>query len=163
MSLIYNKGASELDQCAHRMYDFANDRKPYTRDAWHRTSIMCWACGNPLETTYFEERLYAVRCSHCTIKTGQDDNIPMMLVKAGNPDKAADIYNQRDKLRYRSLNNTNYAVLANAQRYIEDFSESGIEMYIDCPSASDCTYDGIDDSPCVECKLRWLEEEWREP
>lgn len=34
--------------------------------------------------------------------------------------------------------------------------------YIECPSESDCAWDGKTEhlDVCIECKIRWLEKEW---
>lgn len=163
MGRIYKKGASEIDQCAHRLYDLQQNRNKDIR--WDKTAVTCWACGEKLETYSHEERLYSVRCSHCKIETAADDNVPVMLIKAGNPDKAAEIYNNRDKLAFRTKNNRRASVLANALRFSDDLYESGVCDYISCQGYGevDCGYDGSNDhTPCMECKAEWLEGEWDE-
>lgn len=41
----------------------------------------------------------------------------------------------------------------------DDVAES-VADYINCPSSTDCTYDGNDSSPCLECKIRWLRSDF---
>lgn len=41
----------------------------------------------------------------------------------------------------------------------EDHIAEGVAHYINCPSSEDCTYDGRDSTPCVECKVKWLRSE----
>lgn len=59
------KGASQLDQSAHRIYAFTTGKS----EGWHQTGVICSRCGSELETTYCEERLYMVRCKHCKTTT----------------------------------------------------------------------------------------------
>lgn len=42
----------------------------------------------------------------------------------------------------------------------EDFVQEGVADYIACPSSDDCEYDGVDNSCCAACKVRWLLSEW---
>lgn len=85
MGGIYKKGASELDQCAHRLFDFVSDR----RVEWDKTKIRCCACGELLETAYHEEGLYSVRCGKC-----KTDCTTATLIKAKSRNDAAEIYNR---------------------------------------------------------------------
>lgn len=45
---------------------------------------------------------------------------------------------------------------------LEDYQQEIIADYIECPNASDCSWDGdikhMD--VCTECKRKWLEREW---
>lgn len=36
----------------------------------------------------------------------------------------------------------------------------GIADYIACPSMAGCEYDGVDDSCCAPCKVKWLLSNW---
>lgn len=42
----------------------------------------------------------------------------------------------------------------------ESFIQENIADYIACPSVADCKYDGIDDSCCAPCKVKWLLSKW---
>lgn len=43
----------------------------------------------------------------------------------------------------------------------EDFIQEEVAEYIACPSASPCDYDGgSDHSPCMRCKIKWLQSKW---
>lgn len=55
------KGASELDKCAHRIYELATSKS----EGWHNTNVNCPNCGEELETSYCEERVYIIRCRNC--------------------------------------------------------------------------------------------------
>lgn len=66
------KGASTVDQAAHRLFDdvvLRRDRR-----------AVCRKCGTELATAYHEERLYSVACGKCETLT---------LVKARDPYAAA--------------------------------------------------------------------------
>lgn len=77
MDRIYHKGATLLDQLAHKLYDSKNNGGAYiARD----TGVRCGRCGHELQAHYCEERLYIVDCGHCKIKS---------LVKANSPKDAA--------------------------------------------------------------------------
>jgi transcriptional regulator with XRE-family HTH domain len=71
------KGASELDKNAHRIYDFATGKS----EGWYETDVICLHCGRKLETSYCEERAYIVRCKHCKTVT---------ITKGDSPKKAAE-------------------------------------------------------------------------
>lgn len=44
--------------------------------------------------------------------------------------------------------------------FLEDFQQEDLADYIACPSSDDCGYDGIDNSCCAACKVRWLNSKW---
>ncbi len=66
------KGASELDKTAHRIYDFATGKS----EGWYETDVICPRCGRELETSYCEERVYMVRCKHCKTVAITEGNSP---------------------------------------------------------------------------------------
>ena len=43
---------------------------------------------------------------------------------------------------------------------LEDFQQSYVADYIDCPRVPDCEYDGKNREVCDDCKVKWLLEEW---
>ena len=43
---------------------------------------------------------------------------------------------------------------------LEDFQQSCVADYINCPSVTDCEYDGKNREVCDDCKVKWLLEEW---
>lgn len=56
---------------------------------------------------------------------------------------------------------TNAEALSDGLQKIYDYEVAVCVVdYINCPSSDDCTYDGRDNSPCDECKLKWLESEF---
>lgn len=57
--------------------------------------------------------------------------------------------------------------MTNAEAIIKDLQNIDdyeiaifVAEYIACPSSDDCTYDGRDSSPCVDCKIRWLRSDF---
>ena len=44
--------------------------------------------------------------------------------------------------------------------HLEDFQQEQLADYIACPSSDDCQYDGVDNSCCTGCKVRWLNSKW---
>lgn len=41
--------------------------------------------------------------------------------------------------------------------FLEDFQLEQLVEYINCPEDDDCEYDGT----CTECKIKWLNSEWK--
>ena len=154
-----------IKRAAHMLHDFQQDVK---NNHWDETSVRCWACGEKIQTFYHKERLYSVRCPHCLIERSSGDNRPAMLVKAGNPEKAAAVYIERDKLAFETKNNSNEAVLADILRYATERYESGIADFIACQGyipAGHCEnpheYGSFEYTEfCRACKLEWLEREF---
>lgn len=55
---------------------------------------------------------------------------------------------------------TNREVLINSLKN-KDVDEFTV-YYIACVNSPDCKYDGTNDhSPCTDCKLKWLNQEWK--
>ena len=44
--------------------------------------------------------------------------------------------------------------------FLEDFQQEALADYFACPSSDDCKYDGVDNSVCTECKVKWLKSNW---
>jgi len=68
------------------------------------------------------------------------------------------------KRRAPLVDPTNAAMLGDSLVRFDELEYETRELvaeYIECPSSPDCTYDGKDESPCVECKVKWLGEKWR--
>lgn len=57
---------------------------------------------------------------------------------------------------------TTAEALANGLQEInEDYIAESVADYINCPSSSECAYDGSKDhTPCTACKVKWLRSEW---
>lgn len=56
---------------------------------------------------------------------------------------------------------TNREVLINSLKYKEN--DECTANYIACVDSGDCKYDGSSDyALCIECKMRWLDEEWED-
>lgn len=67
------KGATSLDKMCHAVFaSSALDRD--------ETDVRCGDCGHKLHSSYCEDRLYLVECTHCGKKA---------LVRANNPASAA--------------------------------------------------------------------------
>ena len=45
---------------------------------------------------------------------------------------------------------------------LEDVEQECVAHYIECPSVDECDYDGIDETKCTACKIKWLKGEWEE-
>jgi hypothetical protein len=66
------KGASEINKSAHRIYAFATGKS----EGWFETDVICLQCGQALQTSYCEERVYMVRCRHCKTVTIAEGESP---------------------------------------------------------------------------------------
>lgn len=56
---------------------------------------------------------------------------------------------------------TNREVLINSLQN-KEVDECTVD-YIACVDSDDCKYDGTSDhAPCIECKMKWLDEEWED-
>lgn len=58
---------------------------------------------------------------------------------------------------------TNAEVIIQGLQEIKDNDVAEcVADYISCPSSLDCKYDGKDSTPCSECKIKWLRNEWED-
>jgi len=48
------------------------------------------------------------------------------------------------------------ALIQGLQEVEDDEVVVFVADYINCPSSDDCKYDGKDNSPCCDCKVKWL-------
>lgn len=55
-----------IDKSAHELFRYAGNKESCFRYL-RGEHIPCPVCGNELEATYCEERLYMIRCGHCKI------------------------------------------------------------------------------------------------
>jgi hypothetical protein len=51
-------------------------------------------------------------------------------------------------------------IIDGLQKIDNDYDAESIAYYINCPSSEDCTYDGNDNTPCCDCKIKWLRSNW---
>lgn len=42
----------------------------------------------------------------------------------------------------------------------EDVAQESVAAYIACPSSEECAYDGVDNTCCIACKVKWLLSRW---
>lgn len=68
-----------IDKSAHELFRYAGNKERCFRYL-RNEHIPCPFCGNELEATYCEERLYMIRCRHCKI---------VMLAEGKSPRDAA--------------------------------------------------------------------------
>lgn len=60
---------------------------------------------------------------------------------------------------------TNAQVIAHDLKFfhtLEDYQKDVVADFISCPGSGKCEWDGNpkNTSVCIECKVRWLEQEW---
>lgn len=122
--MTIEKGATDTDKAAHRLFDKITAYHLTAYTAGHR----CRHCGAQLETMYHEERLYSVTCPVCeTITLVKANNLPSAERQVGTAQQTPETWTQYAPFRQRpdgtwhKLQPFTSRSKAEAEYYIEEF------------------------------------------